>query len=147
MNRVQIYNDENSDEGSVLLKPNETAVYTKNDSKFLVSKIASTREQLEQTIVNKGEYLQSKTIASVISWKDCQLIFENESFSELSTRLERWYDVDIEVTDSTILTENSYTGKFVHNESLDQVLKIISRTTPIKYTIIDGNVIIQKNDK
>ena len=141
--KVQVYQDNRSDiSNSVLLNPNERAVFNKNSSKLLVSKIEAPTNKIERQ-KNRGEYLIPKTIASVISWKDQELVFENETFSELSKRLERWYNVEIEIRDTSVLEGNSYTGKFVHNESLEQVLRIISRTTPIKYTVKSGIVIVE----
>lgn len=97
-------------------------------------------------LISKPAKIQNTTLESVISWKDQKLVFENEPFPQLIRRLERWYNISIDVRDTVILNKNRYTGKFVHNESLEQVLKVVSRTTPIQYTINLDKVQIKAKD-
>jgi ferric-dicitrate binding protein FerR (iron transport regulator) len=131
-----------SNYNSVFLIPNEKAVFNRSDSKLSVSKMyVPSKENVKPSLQEQKN--KPKTIASVIGWKDQQLVFEEEPFDELIKRLERWYNVTIEVKDSVALAKNSYTGKFVNNESIEQVLKILSRTTAIKYSIYHENITIQ----
>ena len=127
---------------SVFLAPNEKAIFNRANSELYISKMyMPAKNNIRLTVPNQK--IKAKTLESVIGWKDQQLVFDDEPFNELIKRLERWYNVSIDVKDSSILSQNSYTGKFVHNESIEQVLKILSRTTAIKYSITPENITIQ----
>jgi ferric-dicitrate binding protein FerR (iron transport regulator) len=147
--KLAVYNGNANDQKkhTVLLLPNEKATFNKMDSKLVVSQLGDSKNG-DNKLRNTSDRSDAHSIESVISWKDQELVFENEPFDELAKRLERWYNVSIEIKDSSVLAGNRYTGKFLHNESLDVVLKIISRTTPIKYTVLHNKVTIdvKKND-
>jgi ferric-dicitrate binding protein FerR (iron transport regulator) len=66
------------------------------------------------------------------SWKDGQLIFRDEPLQNIVTRLERWYNVKIELKDERI-KNLKYTGT-IEMETFSEVLELIKVTTPIKYT-------------
>ncbi len=62
-------------------------------------------------------------------WKDGKLLFNNEPFSKIIQKMERWYNVDIRLLDPSL-------GKYVlyatfHEESIEQVLDILSKSIPI----------------
>jgi transmembrane sensor len=124
----------------VILYPNEQAVYRKGDAGMVVSRLVSSKPEVEKETAAKVV-----SVRSVISWKNQELIFENESLEELVKRLERWYDVSIDLRDTTVLSANRYTGQFIHHEPIDQVLKIISRTTPVKYSFTSDKIIIESS--
>jgi len=131
---------------SVFLLPNEKVIFNKKDSKLIISQLSNSKNSNNE-FKNAPVRNDFHSVESVISWKDQQLVFENEPFEELAKRLERWYNVSIDIKDSSILDGNRYTGKFLHNESLDVVLKIISRTTPINYTVLHDKVTIDAKNK
>ena len=82
----------------------------------------------------------------VISWKDHLLIFDNETMGEMAKKMTRWYKMPVHIKDSTLINER-YTGKFVNNETIYQVLGAIKETTPITYKINDNKVYIYPSDK
>lgn len=133
--------DHSGDE-SVVLDPNEKAVYNKEDEEIKIARFGKPKT-IEKSEAKKNIEVvyEQKTVQSEISWKEQRLIFENEAFEDLAKRLERWYNVNIRINDSKLL-KNRYTGKFVNNEPLEQVLRIIEKTTPIIYTIDKDNIII-----
>lgn len=69
------------------------------------------------------------------AWKDGKLIFRNDSMTELARRISRWYDVDVEI-DNKGLEEYVFRGVF-ENDPLDEVLRLLQKTSPISYTIVD----------
>jgi len=142
--KVKVYrsNFRGMNSGSVFLMPNEKATFIKKDSKLIISRLYS-RNISENELTYKPVRIYTHSVESVISWKDQELVFENEPFDELAKRLERWYNVSIDIKDSSKLIGNRYTGKFLNNESLEQVLQIISRTTPIRYTVLQDKVTIE----
>lgn len=115
-NQVNLEND-----FELFLDPGEMAVYHKTDEK-----------------VSKNEFLSE----SVLGWKNGLLHFENNSFSEVKTKLERWYDVEIVVQEEIKNFDWHYSGQF-DNVSLEQVLEGISYTKSFVYRIEDKKVYIQ----
>jgi transmembrane sensor len=66
-------------------------------------------------------------------WKDGKLILIDDSMDMVEKKLERWYNVVIEIQDPA-LYNYTYTATFTH-ESIEQVLKYMSMATPIAYEI------------
>jgi len=66
------------------------------------------------------------------SWKDGKLIFRNEYLPTVTKRLERWYNVKIELSNDKRLSEISYTG-VIEMESFSEVLQLLKVTAPIDY--------------
>jgi transmembrane sensor len=95
-----------------VLQPGELAIYSKQNQK------ATKRK----TDLNK-----------YISWKNGKLIFRDDRMDLVVEKLERWYNVEIEIKDREI-SDYIYTATFI-DESLDQVLKMLSLSAPIKYTV------------
>ena len=67
------------------------------------------------------------------SWKDNRLIFINMSLEELFVLLERKYGIDIEVSDPSIL--NFHYDGTIKNESILEVMELITLTLPVKYEV------------
>ena len=110
---------ENNGPGSLMLTANQKATFFKN-----------TR-QLTLLEVNPELY---------ISWKEDILTFDNENFANVIRKLERWYDVSIYVEGKDSITDR-YTLT-IRNESIDEVLKLISLTTNIQYSIQNNKITI-----
>lgn len=79
-------------------------------------------------------------------WKDDQFYFDKVTFRELILRMERWYDIDIEVK-STELDDIAYSGVFKNEETIWQVLNIIQTTLPIQYKRVDFRKFIIEKKK
>ena len=112
-----------SEKEEIILKPGETASYLKENNKISIRKIPEIENKL--------------------SWNSNQLIFEGECLKDITRILERWFNVSITIAESE-LNEYKYTGKFVYNESIQQVLKVIAATTAIQYEINGSEIIISK---
>ncbi len=124
------------------LKPNESANFSKNKNKVTLTKVQ------EQEILPIEENLGLKPVSddlkkiekivphieSITSWKYNQLIFDHETLPEMVKKMERWYGLKI-ILKGDINNNDIYSGKFIYNEPIDQVLDILSRTTNIKYDI------------
>lgn len=65
-----------------------------------------------------------------------RLIFADAPFVDVASELERWYGVEVDVTDETIL-ERHLTSTF-ESESLDEVLRVIGMTLDVRY-VRNGN--------
>lgn len=67
------------------------------------------------------------------AWKNGYLIIDDEPLGQVVNRLERWYNVEIEILDD-ILKQQHFKATF-KDEPLEEVLKLISKSTPIQYSI------------
>ena len=87
-------------------------------------------------------------IEKFICWKNGKLIFKRDSIITIAQRLSRWYNVDIEITDTDV-KEYTYTATFV-DESLDHILELLKKAAPINYIkipskqLLDGTFSRQK---
>ena len=62
-----------------------------------------------------------------------KLVFRGDRMLEVARRIERWYNVDVNIADKE-LEKYSFRGTF-QDDKLDDVLRLLSMTSPIKYEI------------
>lgn len=125
-----------------LTMPNQKIVFTKSEAN---SKLSETQQHMFEEKIVQAKLLGVQTVEKVqnsVAWKDDMLIFDNEPFSALVTRIERWYNVNIQVNNPE-LEKARFTGKF-DKETLDQVLKALTTLVPFDYTIKQNTVIISR---
>ncbi len=97
----------------------------------------------------KNRYLvETATVQKNIAWKDGLLIFKRDSISNVAKKLERRYNIDVEITNKNV-KRFTYTATFA-DEPLPQVLELLSLATPLSYKVIqrqklaDGSYTRQK---
>lgn len=76
------------------------------------------------------------------SWKEGKIIFRRAYLPEVAQRLERWYNVTIELADDPRLAKINYTGT-LEMESFSEVLELLKVTAPINYTYNDKTRVIR----
>lgn len=81
-------------------------------------------------------------LAQITSWNSDELIIENKSLEEICRYLERWYGVEIELKE--VKNPNQRLTFKVKAESLRELLWIINKIKPIKYTIDGKKVKIEE---
>lgn len=134
-----------SHKSEFVLKPNEKHTFKKSNNSVEVSEVRGENEKIQEekkTIQKELQKLES--IESITSWKDNKLIFENESLSEMVAKMQRWYGVEVHLS-SVDSSGARYSGKFIYNETIYQVLDVLSRTTPIHYETKDHKIYIYSN--
>lgn len=70
------------------------------------------------------------------SWINGKLIFNNEPLPKAVRRLERWYNIRIELDDDERLSGIRYNGT-IEMESFSEVLRLLGTTAPIRYDYHD----------
>ena len=116
--KVELIKDE---ETPIILAPSQKAVFHKKDNKLEIEEVRS----LEQ----------------VVSWREGKLIFNKTPLQEVVTDLERKYNTKI-IINSKNLLNYEYTGTF-DNLTIDEVLKLLTISSPIKYAINNGKIILE----
>ncbi|HLN54950.1 MAG TPA: FecR family protein [Bacteroidales bacterium] len=99
-------------DSSFMMKPNEMVLYDRSGESF-------TKE-----LVESHKYL---------SWTVGKLFFRNDPIEVVERRLERWYNIDVEVVGS-VENEFRLRATFV-DESLEEVLEILKKSLKIEYSI------------
>lgn len=125
---------------------------TKDDIElFLVNGVVTIIKDSVKKTLKPGElaiyFGQSNTITTLpvdvdleSSWAQEKLRIENMPFSQVVKLLERWFDINIEI-DDTIPDNQLYTFT-LRDESLTDVLDLMSQINPIQYRFGKNNVII-----
>ncbi len=138
---VKIINVEGSSKKEYLLKPNERAVFKKDKQSMTIQQLQTGSVSDEPKTLNdkKKEEIHLETI---VSWRKEQLIFENETFESIAVKLERWFNLKITIENEKLKNDH-FTGKFINNETIYQILNIINETTPIHYVEKDKEINIK----
>lgn len=137
---VQLMNQE---ESRIVLKPMEKLTVSGNKYK------AENNSQPTDSHVPKEIKYQVSTISrneeindfSETAWINNKLAFKDETFQSLKTRLERWYNVHIEIAGEQLKNEE-LTGVF-QNENIIQALEALKVIAPFKYHQNNDTIFIQ----
>ncbi len=97
---------------TLLLKPNDLVVYDKAQKNF------------SSQVVQPQKY---------VSWTEGKLVFRNDPLDVIARRLERWYNIEVEVNVPD--TEDLRLRATFIDESLEEVLSLLKRSLPINYII------------
>jgi len=112
----------------IVLQNGKVDVLTKSGLQLAV---LSPNEQLTLNTENLTFIKKEVIAAQYTSWKEGKLVFRNENMQQVACRLSRWYNVEVLVEDH-LLDDYTFHATFI-DEPLDEVLKLISITTPITY--------------
>ncbi len=134
----------NDTKNIIVLAPHEKLIYTKAGNTL-------TRTSIVKEDVSKPRSpdLNAKTQTKIQvakiefpendgSWKDGKLILKSENLEDLARELERYYNVQISFQNDSI-KHIKFSG-VLDQVTIEEVLKAISSTSPIRYKI-DKNVI------
>ena len=125
----------------IVLKPNEKLIVNNEDSALLAKETASHHHgKTDQSLVVIGKPTYEEHSGAMVetSWVDNKLVFQDEEFSDLARRMERWYGVTIRF-DNAGKEELRFTGTF-EKETIQQALDALKLTGNFNYNI-DGTQI------
>jgi ferric-dicitrate binding protein FerR (iron transport regulator) len=89
----------------------------------------------ERLVFQEGQISKSITdVEKYNSWTEGKLVFRGDPMSEVARRIERWYNVKVELSDKQ-LEKYTFRATFI-DDSLEDVLRFLSMTSPIKYTVV-----------
>lgn len=84
---------------------------------------------------------ESKKIIPETAWVNNQLTFNNDNFESCARKLERWFNIRINITNDK-LKQRHFTGVF-EDENISEVLDAMKLISPFTYRIINNEVIIE----
>lgn len=105
----------------ILLKPNQKATFNKQTKNISINEVC---------------------VKKYTAWKDGAIVFSDTPMKEAIIVLEKWYGIQIELQDESLL-KYKFTG-YLKDKSLSQVLNLLSQSSPIAYSIDKGKVKIRK---
>lgn len=128
----------------IILRPNEKLVVM-NDEEIPRSTLpgkSTTIKDQPFVSVSKLSYTASDSILIETAWVQNKLVFDNESFSEVAAKMERWYNVQFQFNDKQT-QELRFSGVF-ENETIEQALAYMSIASPFHYVITGNKIMIRR---
>ncbi len=132
--------------GSIELTPNNRA-----DQKFLLKpleKFAVVEKNRGLSKTDNNSVLMIEHVSPVkvgnieyireTSWAENKLVFQNESFDDLLPKLERWYNVKIDLSDPKIKSF-CFTGIFI-DENVVEALEAMKLIKPFNYKLTANEI-------
>ncbi|SEL69715.1 FecR family protein [Parapedobacter koreensis] len=125
----------------IVMKPNEKVAisnYTPVDNPDdgdQKSALTLTIGSLSKVQVADGEYIQET------SWVDDKLVFRNETLAELVPKIERWYNVNVNVTNPNVMAYR-YTSTITEEDDIHQLLEALQFIHSFNYKIENHDVTI-----
>jgi len=131
----------------ILMKPNEKLVVKNNATEAATTiKPAKNIQKEAAPIVSLIKVKYSSVDSAIVetSWVNNRLIFEDESFEEIATKMSRWYNVDFEFGNDEI-QRLRFTGN-IKNESVEDALKAMQISVPFGFRMSsEKHILITKN--
>lgn len=97
---------------------------------YFVASYDRSTDEMVSTYVSDREH--------AVPWIKNEILFSNDSLKDIASVLERMYNVTV-VFENEKIADYTYTG-LIRNNSLQNILELISGTSPVKYEI-DGNIV------
>jgi ferric-dicitrate binding protein FerR (iron transport regulator) len=124
----------------LILKPNDKISIVnkeKNTAKDTVRLTYADNKERPAIMVSSIQYEPTDSAVIETAWVNNKLIFRSKTFEELDRDIERWFNVTVQVQDSSIL-DKKFTGTF-SNESITDALDALSLSYPFHYKFNRSN--------
>lgn len=118
-------------EGSVEFRNNQSSIRLKPGEQSVLDRETNNLEK------------QKVDVSIYTSWISGTYEYELMPLSDITRQLSRWYDVQF-VYESTEFSNHPFTGVVKRDQSLEEVLSIIEKTTNIKFKISGRTIIIKR---
>lgn len=135
--RVEITLDKRPGE-LYILKPNEKLIVA-NEPEHIIAKPSERKDPI--TILGNLTHIDDSTIIET-SWVENKLVFEDEPFTEVAKKMERWYGVRIDFADERIADYRMH-GSFT-KETIKEALDALKIGFHFNYKMEGNNIMIAK---
>lgn len=103
----------------------------------------------QEAVLNRDSGEMSFAVVSdlnhMVPWRSNEILLDGESLDNLSRILSRMYNVDVYFENDSIKTY-TYTG-LIRNNSLQNVLELVSNTSPVAYGIYNDRIVFSTKNK
>lgn len=127
----------------LILEPNQKAIYTEQSDLLTLERIREIEPQAVKTHkIETADFLVShKTdVEQATAWTQNKLIIRSENLESLCTKLQRKYNVTF-VFSSSEIKKHRFSGVLL-DETLEQVLDVITLTAPVDYLLDKKTVLL-----
>ncbi|MBO9681508.1 MAG: FecR family protein [Flavisolibacter sp.] len=131
--RVEVTLDKRPGE-PIVLKPNEKLIVVNEKAEAKVE-----QKKDPKIVIDELTRINDTTIVET-SWVRNELIFQDETFSDIARKMERWYGFTIEIRDEEIASER-LSGTFT-TETIQEALTALQYSTKFHYSIKGKQVTI-----
>jgi transmembrane sensor len=138
--KVEITHDKRPGE-IFILKPNEKLVIANEEKEENEEKKKPEQRTEPKVLLSSLTHTTDNTVIET-SWVENKLIFQDESFEEVAKKMERWYDVRIEIKDEKI-ARLRLSGTF-ENENIRQALAALKIAFPFNFTMNENTITITR---
>lgn len=133
----------NDDPGkSYLLRPNEKLVLYKYKQEAVtnpaVNKIPSLAAP--KIAIQNLSYVNGSDMASETAWTRNMLSFSDEPFSSVAQKMERWFNVEIEIKNERL--KNTHLTFTIENETLQQAIEALQFSISFQFKMDNNKVLI-----
>lgn len=127
---VSAYSDE--DQINVILESGKVELLRENEKSFGYT--MKPGEKVEFNTERKEMLVSTIDLAKFTSWRNGVLIFRNDPMDMVFKKLERWYNIQIEVKDPKV-NQLVFNATIV-NESIDEIFELIRFSCGVNYKVI-----------
>lgn len=125
---VSSYPDDENPE--VAVSEGKVSLNKEDDSGHRIAYVE--KEQLGRLEKNGNfEVTAAGDLGQYLGWTTGKLVFSETPLSEIASKLERWYDIEVQVQDSSVLSRK-LTAEF-DKEPLTEVLRVITISLELEY--------------
>ena len=134
----------------IILSPSEKLIVENRITSVEANGFKKNKEQIIRTTIpdintlvsiNKLNYSPADSSVAEAQWINNKLIFRDETFSDLATQMERWFNVSIEIKNEKVAQERL--NGTLETETITQALDALQITTSFRYEKTGNKVIIQ----
>ena len=127
----------------------ETSLFEGKIGLIVKSSLSENTEEKEMTpgesfsyIKTDGKLTKTRIPSEEINgWKKNQLIFKDDTFSNLVKKVERWYDVKV-IYDEKLFNDRRLTVELYEGERLDRLMEVIRLALSVNYKYEKGKIIL-----
>ncbi|TWI83897.1 FecR family protein [Lacibacter cauensis] len=128
----------NRSNDKIILTPNEKLIVENNPAGNREN--ASTGKPEPVISINPIKPNRNDSTINEIQWVQNRLVFDDEPLQEIARKMERWYNVTINIQTEELL-DKRISGSFV-NENIDQALEALSITGRFRYKRTNNTITI-----
>ena len=113
--------------------------------KVRTSDMESLLKPGQQAQLELGKELIIKDVNTMIytSWVRGIYMFNNERLVDITTKLHQWYGVNV-FFESELTKKIRFTGALNKNEPIDNFIKMLEKTSSVKFSIVESALVISK---
>ena len=127
----------------IILKPDEKLIIqnTLFREKLQPANKKPGKQDQPLMVLDKIHFKEKDSSATEIMWVKNKLAFDQEALEDIASKIERWYDVSVIITDDK-LKGIEYSGVFT-DETLPEVMEALRLTGNFRYTINKKEIVIK----